>query len=399
MSGGERVVLNRDFKILVSNRGISTFGLSSFNLIILWVILSVTSNNAFLAGLGDGLISLPLFLSFFVGAIIDSSTHKKVLAYFGSLLRAVFLVSVLIGFYYNNSILILFSIYASAFMVGFTSDILNSIRANWTKQFLVEESYKIGSSFANSVSYAAEGAGYAASGLFLAIGAVHSFEAIILVFIVALIPLFLIHPDEITEKKNTIDTAREGFRFIVRTKSVKQVMVIALITNLVFGMSGIIFIALVKIKLGLPPYYVSIVFLLFIVGMIFGSAFAPRFKGKIGKFCVIAFFFLGLGMLVIPLLNNIFYIVIPTLFIGVLIGLVNVFLNTAFLKIIPMEMMARVNGAFNTFSLGATFSSGMIAGVIIQLTSVSVSFYVIGISVLIATPLWLIFRELYSLTV
>lgn len=399
MSDGKQTALSRDYKVLVSSMGISRFGTSTFNLVILWVILSVTSNNAFLAGLGDGLISLPLFMSFFVGAFIDSSIHKKSLAYIASLLRAIFLVSVLFGIYYNHPLVTLITIYASGFMVGLTSDVLNSIRANWTKQFLAEELYKAGSSFSNSVGYAAEGFGFAASGIFLALGSIHSFDAIILVFIASLVPLFLIHPNEITEKKNTINSAKEGFSFISKTKSLKQIMVIALIANLVFGMSGIVFIALVKIKLGLPPYYVSVIFLLFIVGTIIGSAVAPRFKGKIGKLSFVTFSFLGLSILTIPFLNNILYIILPALVIGTMIGLVNVFLNTAFLKIIPTEMMARVNGAFNTFSLGATFSSGMLAGLIIQLTSVSVSFFVIGFGVLVANPLWLIFRDLYSLTI
>ena len=111
------------------------------------------------------------------------------------------------------------------------------------------------------------------------------------------------------------------------------------------------------------------------------------------------FLFLGVSVLSVSFTGNIFLVMVPDFIIGLLIGLINVFMSTAFLKIIPTEMMARVNGAFNTFALGATFSSGMIGGTIIQLTSISTTFLILGGAVIAVTPLWLVFKELYSITI
>jgi MFS family permease len=394
----DNAIVGRDFKMLILNLGLSRIGTSAFNLVIIWVILYETK-SAFLAGLGDGIISLPLFFSFLVGAIVDSTRHKKFLAYAGSFLRAVFLTTVLIGFYFNNLSLILISIYSSGFIVGFTSDILNSIRASWTKQFLDEESYKKGSSLQNSVSAMAEGVGFMASGGFLILGFAKSFVAIIVVFLIALVPLFLMKPTEIEEKKGAIQSVKEGFAFIRKTAALMEVIVIGLITNLVFGMSSIVFIALIQVKLNLPSFYVSVVFSLLILGIIIGSGIAPRFKGKLGKMSSFPFLFLGVSVLSVSFTGNIFLVMVPDFIIGLLIGLINVFMSTAFLKIIPTEMMARVNGAFNTFALGATFSSGMIGGTIIQLTSISTTFLILGGAVIAVTPLWLVFKELYSITI
>ncbi len=66
---------DKRFKFIVANSSISRFGLSAFNIIIIWVVLFETK-NAFLAGLGDGLLSLPLFFSFLIGALIDRTTKE-----------------------------------------------------------------------------------------------------------------------------------------------------------------------------------------------------------------------------------------------------------------------------------------------------------------------------------
>ncbi|MEM3191704.1 MAG: MFS transporter, partial [Candidatus Parvarchaeota archaeon] len=149
---------DRRFKLLVFNAGLSRFGLSSFNLIIIWVILFETK-SAFFAGLGDGIMSLPLFFSFLVGAFVDRTEKKKAIAIAVGVLRSVFLVTILYGFYLNSLILILISIYASGFILGLTSDVMNSIRASWTKEVLKEEHYKSGSSVSLMVNYIAQGGG------------------------------------------------------------------------------------------------------------------------------------------------------------------------------------------------------------------------------------------------
>lgn len=391
--------LGRDYKILASSAGISRFGTSSFELVILWVILEVTSNNAFLAGLGEGLISLSLFFSFLVGALVDSSAHKKTLAYASSMLRAIFLVSVLLGLRYNSAPMILLSIYASAFMVGFTSDILNSVRSSWTKQLMTESDYKSGMSLNNAVTSLSEGLGYVASGIFLAVGAASSFTALIIVFIFALLPLIFIKTSEAEARQSALISIREGMSFVSETKSLKQIMVIGLLVNLVLGMAGIIFTALVKIKFALPPSYISVIFSVFIIGMILGSVLVQNFTGRIGKISLLFFGLIGIMLVLISILNNILLISPFAMAIGVMIGAVNVLIGTGFLKITPVDMMARVDGAFNTFSLSAIFLSGMLGGLIIQLTSISDSILIMGIGVLIATPLWYIFKELYSISV
>jgi len=390
--------LNRSFKLTVVNSGISRFGISAFNLMIIWVILYETK-NAFLAGLGDGILSLPLFLSFVVGAFIDKTRSKKKLAVVAGLARGFFLSSILFGFYVHNTIIILLSIYSSGFILGFTSDVLNSVRASWTKEFLSQEQYKQGSSVQNIAVSIAEGVGYLSSGIFLAFGFYNSFLVILLVFLISVIPVIFVKSSAKPADRSTADSAREGLDFIRRNKPIWQMISISLVTNMMFGMAGIIFISLVQLKLHLPSYYASIIFTALILGMVSGSFLAPGFKGKLGTISLIMFLVLGSLTVSMSFIDDVFILLIPVVVAGIIIGILNVLLSSALLKIVPRTLMARVQGAFNTFSLAATFSSGMIGGAIIELTSVSSSLIILGAGVLASTPMWIIFRELYSISI
>ena len=71
---GDASGVSRDYKLMVANVALSRFGTSAFDLMILWVLLRLTS-SPFLAGLGEGMLSLPLFFSFLLGAVVDRSSH------------------------------------------------------------------------------------------------------------------------------------------------------------------------------------------------------------------------------------------------------------------------------------------------------------------------------------
>ncbi|EQB65268.1 MAG: hypothetical protein AMDU3_IPLC00003G0120 [Thermoplasmatales archaeon I-plasma] len=386
------------FRFLVVNAGISRFGLSSFNLIIIWVILFETK-NALLAGLGDGIISLPLFFSFIIGALIDNTKNKRLIAILVSILRAVFLVLVLYGFYIQSLSIILISIYASGFVLGLTSDVINSVRATWTKEMLTQDQYKSGSALSSMATYIAEAAGYLLSGVILLLGFYRSFEILIAVFAVALLPLLFISTDFKPEERSALQSIKEGISFIRKQKEIVQLMIIVLVLNITFGMIGIIFISLVQLKFHLPSIYASIAFSMFIFGLIIGSGFGSKVKGKLGRISMVIFFITGVSLASIAFINSIFIIFIPAIIIGVLIGIANVLYNSSMLHLVNQEFMARISGAFSTFSVAATFSSGMLGGALIQLTSVSESFLIVGMFVIASVGLWPIFREIYSIVV
>ncbi|MGC8565951.1 MAG: MFS transporter, partial [Thermoplasmata archaeon] len=127
--------------------------------------------------------------------------------------------------------------------------------------------------------------------------------------------------------------------------------------------------------------------------------FSLNVKGKVGNIAVVSYAIMSISLMSISILNDIFLIIFPALIIGFVIGIINVVLETAILKLLPETLMARIQGAFNTFSLAATFVSGMFGGILIQLTSATESFLIIGILIISITPLWFLFRELASIKI
>jgi MFS-type transporter involved in bile tolerance (Atg22 family) len=138
---------------------------------------------------------------------------------------------------------------------------------------------------------------------------------------------------------------------------------------------------------------------MFILGLILGSGFGTKVKGKLGSISMMIFLVTGISIASISFINSIFLIFVPSIIIGVLIGIANVLYNSSMLQLVSQEFMARISGAFSTFSVAATFSSGMLGGAIIQLTSVTDSFLIVGLFVIASIVLWPIFRELYRIVV
>ncbi len=107
----------------------------------------------------------------------------------------------------------------------------------------------------------------------------------------------------------------------------------------------------------------------------------------------------GISVISMAASRSIYLDFVPSLVVGICIGVLNAALMTAFLKIVPYDMMARVQGAFNTFTLAVTFISGAIGGAFIALLTVKWALVLIGVLAVASAPLWVGFRELGGLKV
>jgi len=391
--------LSKDFKLTVANAGLSRLGTSAFDLMILWIVLEVTG-SPLLAGLGEGLLSLPLFFSFLFGAVIDKSRRKKRIALASGALRAASLLGVMWAAFIGSRIALVIAIYSAALIIGLTSDVLNSIRTSWTKEFLGEEQYKTGSSLSSAVSSAFDAAGYGLAGLMVTQGYEISFLTLLSVFIVALAPLSAIRESDVQLKRSSpLESMREGIAFIRAHRVVTEAMVVAVVVNMVFGMSGVMIAALVQQSLRLPAVYMSLLIVAIMGGGVLGSGLASKIKGGLGKISFASTTVAGFSSLMVGFSGSVLADAAAALVMGLSIGVLSVALMTAFIKIIPYEMMARVQGAFNTFTLSVTFFSGAVGGALITLAGARGSFLIVGGLVILSSTLWLAFKELARLTV
>ena len=93
---------------LAVNLASSTFGVSGFYLILLFVSFSV-SRNALITGLADSLSSVALIFSPFLGAWIDSKNYLGKISRYASTLRFLSLIPVALSLFSKSYYLIVLS--------------------------------------------------------------------------------------------------------------------------------------------------------------------------------------------------------------------------------------------------------------------------------------------------
>ncbi|GGP20818.1 hypothetical protein GCM10007981_10430 [Thermocladium modestius] len=391
--------MDSSFKFLVAEMGLSRLGVSAFDLMIIWILLHFTGSPV-LAGLGDGMLSLPLMASFFVGAAVDRLRRRKLIAAAASAVRAAALIPLSLAVEAGPAIGVVAASYAAAFLVGFTSDVLNSVRAVWSKELLGEGEYKAGSGAYNAVGSLAEALGFGIPGLLLGLGYARSMAVLAAVLAASLIPLAAVRaPPGSASSMDAGASVREGVRFVRESAFLRELMVVGLIANLVFGMSGVLFTDLIQVRLGLPPIYMSMLLFTIMAGSIAGSAAASRVRGSVGAIWTACMVSIGLAAIAIGASSNVFLDVAPAAVIGVGIGVVNVVSSAAMLKAIPRDMMARAQGAFNTFALTATFASGAVGGLLISAVTLRGAFLFLGAVLMLINLLWPRFKALSSIRV
>lgn len=106
---------------------------------------------------------------------------------------------------------------------------------------------------------------------------------------------------------------------------------------------------------------------------------ATRLRGSVGIISAIAMAIMGAAAASIGFIGNVYLDETPTAVIGVALGVINVVTGAAMLKAVPSQMMARAQGAINTFALTATFLSGAVGGLIIDVATLRGAFLVVGV--------------------
>jgi hypothetical protein len=70
---------------------------------------------------------------------------------------------------------------------------------------------------------------------------------------------------------NLNESIKQGLRFILNEKLLKEILLLGFIVNFLFGAMALLLISLIQLKLNLSPLFVSMVFLMLIGGISAGS--------------------------------------------------------------------------------------------------------------------------------
>lgn len=395
----EDLSLSANFKLLMVNTSLSRMGMGAYSIVLLWVTFALTHSSV-LTGLADGMASLPLFASFVVGALVDRSGRKKFLGVVASVARPLVIGLMFLALLTHNIYTIAALFFTTSILLGFTTDVLNSVRSVWTKQFLTDSTYKKGTSLANSVTYVAEVLGFGVSAI-LFLGFSSSFLILIIIFAAALVSIIPIKAERevIDGNQTTAESVRESLGFIRNSILLVEVLILALLANFLLGTIGVGLTVYVQKTLALGPQFFSLLLVTLSVAMIFGSIVANGIKVNFGKEVTVSIAVVGALVALLGMMPSVYYDFPLMAGIGLAIGFLNVGVGTLVLKRVPKEMMARIQGSFNTIGLGMTFISGTVGGLIIALTSSREMLAIIGIAVVIIAAITISFRELYSVSV
>ena len=391
----------KNYNLLVSSASIARIATSGFAVAVVWIALSLTGSPV-IAGLSDGMMAAPLFLSFIFGAYVDRLQRKKGLAVVTTLGRGFSILLMLVSLAVTSVLLKTLAIFATSFLIGLSMDVFNSISASWTKEFLTNDDYKRGTSLMQSLTALAQATGYVISGALIAVSYTFAIYGFSLVFLLSSVPLILVRNEGITDdvqETNMQNALIEGLRYIFHDSRLKAIIILTLMANLAFGTTSIFFAALVADQLRLPALYYTLFFVSLTLGIIVGSALGSRAKGKVGRHSFVNLLTMGILIFSIGFISLVYIDYCLTFLMGLDIGLINVIVMTAMVKIVEQKMMGRVMGAINTFAISLSFSSGAIGGIMIAGLHISHSFFLVGAVMIAVAFVPFFFREYYHLKI
>lgn len=376
---------------------LSRVSISIFYISILWLTFVLT-HSIIITGFADGLVTIPLILSFLVGNIIDKGVNKKRIAIIASVVRGLFVVPLATFYYLSDTEFIVISIMVLSFSVGLTSDFVNSVRAIWIKRFLKDKSkVKKYRAYSNIFYNVAEGIGYVLSGVLIVNGVSLTLLTLIFAFELSTVPIIFIKTKDESKELNGENTPKLGMTYVYR--SVKKTPVVfalfaeGFLLNFVYGTFGVISTFMVVNFFDLSALYLSLVFIVITIGISFGS-FLERGEGsaKIEK-AAISIFVIALMFLAIRFLQNFLLILIPVFVIGASIGVGEIVIFSSIQNNVEEEITGTVQGAFNSLSTGVTFISGPLIGGVISIVGYLNSYVVLFTSSAILSSLLLLFTK------
>ncbi|MCL5888828.1 MAG: hypothetical protein M1597_02575 [Candidatus Thermoplasmatota archaeon] len=393
--------LPAEFKIFVTLKSIIALGGGFFTVLLPWMIISLT-RSAFLTGIGEGIVAVPLLTSFIIGNTVDQ-LKNKVNAFALSLLAITFFSSLLLfSLYSKMTFLIAIAIFIPALIISYFGDVQTTISSFFDKILLSGSNLKKGVSLRRGTSSLAKITGIAIFAPLISFGFGVSVYFLVIIYLLSFLIFLFIKKALSTNNSgdNPVETGDIffGIRKFLSFPVLKELTLIAIVVNFFFGMIIVGFTLMINIYFNLGGAYLSYILGVWAIGDAVGSLMAARIKNASGSFVSISVVAWGILFAAIYLIssNYLYYPLLPVVFlIGLVSGIMNTLIYGFMLKNTGEEAIGSTFGSFNSLFGGITFLSGMISGVMLVYLPAPSLFLLMGISTIIAGIISrLIFRKL-----
>lgn len=382
---------------------INRFGDSIDQIAYGWIMYEITGSEALMA-LIIGLNFLPsVLITPFAGAIVDR-IKKKPIMIAADLIRFI-IVAVIILSYKLGCLtppLIIFMTLLTSMVEAFRLPASTSVLT----RILDAEYFTLGRAASFTAIRLFTLVGSAAAGIAIAsIGADGALwiDAGTFLISAALIGWIRVANDEPSKEKTdlkaVISDFNEGFRFTLRNEALITITLIGIFIN-----GGLMPISVFKVPfvssfLNLGPEALSALGVANTLGMTFGSFIVPKIKGESGERIVgiggVIMGVLTFGFGSIPTNSGVLvkYITLcGTMFLlGVSVGMMNVVIGSAFLKLVPDEMMGRLSGLMTASMMASMPAASFLCSAMALRLSMPMIFSIFGIGLILCYS-WMFFR-------
>lgn len=394
----------QDFRLLFVGRFITSLGNQMLSVAIGWE-LWLRTHSALALGLVGLVQVIPvLLLSLPAGHVADQYNRKRIVLLTQSLLALCSLGLAVLSYIQGPLVLI----YLCLLGIGIARSFNDPASSTLLPQSVPQELFTSAATWSSSAWQLASIVGPAVAGLVAAwlgqVTVIYVFDVFAAMTFLALISLFKGRPLALSAKADTLDSLKEGLRFIRGTKVILAAITLDMFAVLFGGAVTLLPVYATDILkvgptgLGLMRAAPSVGALL----MAFALAHLPPFK-QVGKTLLWAVAGFGLATIIFGLSTYFWLSLLMLLILGGLDNISVVIRSTLMLTRVPDEMRGRASSV-NSIFIGASnelggFESGLVAALLGPLLAVVSGGIGTLLVVLAVAGLWPEIRQLKTLEV
>lgn len=377
--------------ILFFGETFSNIGNGLFSIAINWYLYNLTTNSAII-GLISGIFNCSVLLNIFTGYFSDKHSRLNIMLATDILQVA---ISIIILLVYIHTDALIFVI-----ILEFLSQVLGTffLPAEDAILPLLSKYSNLTLNKANSINQSLQmitkilGIGIGGT-LVSIIGLKYIIILNIFTFLISLICIIFIknnYLESIYTLKQKNKKWYSGLHYILKNSMLRNIVLIAILIN--FSYSPIMNLSVIWIHklLNASVFIYSFSQIFIFIGIILGSLLINFIKNNnFLNSIIMPIMFVGILVILIPIFSSNLLTLFFLLFIGIMVGFLNVYVYTFVQKNTPNNLLGSVNGTLISFSNISIPIGTFIGGLMIQHFGVTIIFLYNGVLLIILSLIYL----------
>ncbi|KEK24356.1 MFS transporter [Bacillus gaemokensis] len=377
---------NRAFMLVMASDILQQFAIWIRNMALLYFIMERTNNDPVSVSLLSVMEYAPIFIFSFIGGALADRWNPKRTMVAGDILSLLSIIGIVLLLKLDYWQAIFFAAFVSAIVGQFSQPSSSRIFKRYVEEKHVANAIAINQTLQSLFIIFGPVVG---SIVYIQFGLFTSLYSLIGLFVLSAITLSFL-PRWI-EKEKTVSTSlrndiKEGWRYVLQTKNLCMITITFAIMGLAVGLTNPLEVFLVIERLGMEKEAVQYLAAADGIGMLIGGIVAAVFASKVHpkKMFVFGMVMLAMSFLVEGLSTSFWITSLMRFGTGICLACVNVVVGTLMIKLVPEEMVGRVNGTILPLFMGAVLIGNSLAGGLKEMTSIIAVFSIAMLLILLA---------------